>query len=298
VKACDFNNSRDALLKTLAAKEYFDQSGSFSFAQHHFNNRNDMVAFHLFWFSTVLLILICPLSPAAAQQQLPPPNSAEKFTDLQDARKERHIAHSASQEGATRKKALFPFSRRDSPRQSSSLFKSGSSTKSKQKKATDLIHRQDPTLVIPRVLDQATPKNVSILISLMRQRIYLKVGEEIAIDAPLSSGKVAGMTPKGQFTILEKDADHRSSVYGNFVDANGEVVRAGVSLKIDSAPSGTTYVGAPMKWFMRLTWQGVGMHAGILPGYPASHGCIRLPEETARIIYNCVRIGTRVIVAE
>jgi hypothetical protein len=51
----------------------------------------------------------------------------------------------------------------------------------------------------------------------------------------------------------------------------------GVSIKVDSAPRGTRYRGARMKWFMRLTDRGVGIHMGILPGYPASHGCIRLP---------------------
>lgn len=172
------------------------------------------------------------------------------------------------------------------------------SGKSKQKKITELIWHQEPPSVVPRILGQANPKNVSIRISLSQQRIYLKVGEEIAIDSPISSGKAAGTTPRGQFTILQKDIDHRSSVYGNFVNKNGEIVRAGVSLKIDSAPSGTTYIGAPMKWFMRLTWSGVGMHAGVLPGYPASHGCIRLPEPIAKIIYDCVKVGTLVVVKE
>jgi lipoprotein-anchoring transpeptidase ErfK/SrfK len=67
-------------------------------------------------------------------------------------------------------------------------------------------------------------------------------------------------------------------------------------LKVDSAPSGTRYRGAPMWWFMRLTNYGVGMHVGILPGYPASHGCIRLPADIAKMIYDKVRIGTRVVI--
>ena len=75
-------------------------------------------------------------------------------------------------------------------------------------------------------------------------------------------------------------------------------MRAGVSSKLDAAPSGTRFRGAPMKFFMRLTPQGVGMHVGILPGYPASHGCIRMPLEAAQIIYNKVGINTPVTVAE
>jgi len=168
-----------------------------------------------------------------------------------------------------------------------------------QKSATKLIAKQDPPKVIPRVLEKATPENVSIYISLGKQRAYLKVGDEVGIDTPVSTGKRAGMTPKGNFTILEKDDDHRSSVYGDFVSRKtGSVVRSGVSTKIDSAPSGTIYRGAPMNWFMRLNWQGVGMHTGHLPGYPASHGCIRMPEEIAKMIYQRVKLGTPVTVGD
>jgi lipoprotein-anchoring transpeptidase ErfK/SrfK len=167
------------------------------------------------------------------------------------------------------------------------------------KKASELIKKQSPPKVIPRVLKRVTPDNVSLHVSLGKQRAYLKVGDEVAIDSPVSTGKRAGMTPKGSFTILEMDADHRSSIYGNFVSRKtGAVVRGGVSTKIDSAPSGTVFRGAPMKWFMRMTWQGVGMHAGHLPGYPASHGCIRLPEEIAKMIYERVRLGTPVTVGD
>lgn len=161
----------------------------------------------------------------------------------------------------------------------------------KQKPASELISKQDKPKVIPRVLEKATPENVRIYVSLGKQRAYLYVGDEIAVDTPISSGKRAGMTPKGDYTVLEKDLDHRSSIYGNFVDRKGRVVRSGISTKIDSAPSGTTYSGAPMKYFMRLTWTGIGLHVGILPGYPASHGCVRMPEETAKLFFENVKLG-------
>lgn len=174
----------------------------------------------------------------------------------------------------------------------------------KQKKASELISKQEPPKVIPRVLEKATPDNVSVFISLSKQRAYLNVGDEIAVDTPISSGKRAGMTPKGTFKIVEKDADHRSSLYGDFVSPKtGKVVRAGVSTRIDSAPSGTVYRGAPMRWFMRFGGMAgghrpEGMHTGILPGYPASHGCVRLPDDIAKMIYERVKIGTVVTIGD
>ena len=172
-----------------------------------------------------------------------------------------------------------------------------------QKPASEMIRKQDPPKVIPRVLDQATPGNVSVYVSLGKQRAYLKVGDEVGIDTPISSGKRAGMTPKGRFVVVQKDPDHKSSLYGAFVDKNDMIVRAGVSAKIDSAPSGTHFKGAPMKWFMRFgealqSQRAEGMHVGILPGYPASHGCVRLPEKIAPIIYGKVSVGTPVTIGD
>jgi lipoprotein-anchoring transpeptidase ErfK/SrfK len=166
------------------------------------------------------------------------------------------------------------------------------------RKASELISRQEPVKINNSLLKQITPESVHVVVSLPKQRAYLMMGEQIVIDSPISSGKRGHSTPTGHFSVLEKDPDHRSSIYGDFVDRSGRVVRAGVSLKIDSAPSGTHYVGAPMKWFMRLTGEGVGMHVGILPGYPASHGCIRMPPDGAKLFYDNVKIGTPVDVGD
>ncbi len=162
------------------------------------------------------------------------------------------------------------------------------------RKASELIGKQAPITVNRAIYDSLTPDQAHIIVSLPKQRAYLLAGDQIAIDSPISSGKRAGMTPNGKFSVLEKDKDHRSSVYGDFKDRTGRTVRSGVSLKIDSAPSGTHYVGAPMLWFMRLTGDGVGMHIGILPGYPASHGCIRMPPQGAEMFYAKVKVGTPV----
>ena len=164
--------------------------------------------------------------------------------------------------------------------------------------ASAYISRQEPLKVNQSVLRQATPDNVRVRVSLPKQRAYLMVGDEIAADSPISSGKSGHGTPRGNFSVMEKDPDHRSSLYGDFVDSSGRTVRAGISAKIDSAPSGTHYVGAPMRWFMRLTGEGVGMHVGILPGYPASHGCIRMSPDGAKLFYDTVKVGTPVKVGE
>ncbi len=157
-----------------------------------------------------------------------------------------------------------------------------------------LIGRQAPPVVNRGILAQTTPDNATVVVSLSRQRAYLYAGNQLAIDTPISSGKKAGFTPTGNFSVLQKDPNHRSNIYGNFVDSKGRVVRSGVSARIDSAPSGSRFVGAPMFFFMRLTNEGVGMHIGILPGYPASHGCIRMPAEIAPQIYARVKVGTPV----
>jgi lipoprotein-anchoring transpeptidase ErfK/SrfK len=160
--------------------------------------------------------------------------------------------------------------------------------------AVDLIKKQAPLQVNQALLTRVSADALHIVVSLPKQRAYLMTGTEILIDSPVSSGKRGHTSPSGNFRILEKDPNHFSSLYGDFVDRSGRIVRAGVSMQIDSAPSGTHFQGAAMKWFMRLTDEGVGMHVGILPGYPASHGCIRMPSDAAKLFYDHVKVGTPV----
>jgi lipoprotein-anchoring transpeptidase ErfK/SrfK len=160
--------------------------------------------------------------------------------------------------------------------------------------AVDLIKKQGPLQVDQALLARVSTDQLHILVSLPRQRAYLMTGDQIVIDSPISSGKRGHESPNGNFKVMEKDANHFSSLYGDFVDRSGRIVRAGVSMHIDAAPSGTHFQGAAMKWFMRLTGEGVGMHVGILPGYPASHGCIRMPSDAAKLFYDHVKVGTPV----
>jgi lipoprotein-anchoring transpeptidase ErfK/SrfK len=168
----------------------------------------------------------------------------------------------------------------------------------KMKKPNELIQRQAPIRIDQRLLSQITPENAHIVVSIPKQRAYLMLEDKIAVDAPISSGKRGHESPQGHMHVLEKDPNHHSSIYGDFVDGSGRIVRAGVSARIDSAPSGTHFAGAAMKWFLRLTDDGVGMHIGILPGYPASHGCIRESVDGAKIFYDHAKVGTPVDVGD
>ncbi|MFZ0915720.1 MAG: L,D-transpeptidase family protein [Candidatus Udaeobacter sp.] len=166
------------------------------------------------------------------------------------------------------------------------------------RKASEFISRQAPLKVNQSLLRQATPDNTRIVVSIPKQRAYLMIGEKIVADGPVSSGRRGHESPTGHLHVLEKDPDHHSSIYGDFVDGSGRVVRGGVSARIDSAPSGTHFEGAAMKWFLRLTEDGVGMHIGFLPGYPASHGCIRQSVDGAKLFYDYAKVGTTVDVGD
>src|ERR1700720_2269538 len=166
------------------------------------------------------------------------------------------------------------------------------------RKASDLIRKQEPVKINQSLLKGVTPDAVHVVVSIPKQRPYLMTGEQIVIESPISSGKRGHTSPTGHLHVLEKDPNHHSSLYGAFVANSGRIVRAGVSARIDAAPSGTHFAGAAMKWFMRLTEDGVGMHIGILPGYPASHGCIRMPPDGAKLFYDHVKVGTPVDVGD
>jgi lipoprotein-anchoring transpeptidase ErfK/SrfK len=109
----------------------------------------------------------------------------------------------------------------------------------------------------------------------------------------VSTGTPQHATPTGTFRVTEKDEDHRSSRYGDYVDAQGNVVVKDVDNRKDPKPAGATYLGADMAYFLRFN-RGIGMHRGFLPGYPASHGCVRLPEHMAMKFYENADYGTPV----
>ncbi|WP_034161117.1 L,D-transpeptidase [Sphingomonas sp. ERG5] len=111
---------------------------------------------------------------------------------------------------------------------------------------------------------------VTVIVNLKTQRAYAyRNGLPIGVST-VSTGAAGHRTPTGVFTILQKDVDHVSNIYSN----------------------------APMPFMQRLTWGGIALHAGNLPGYPASHGCVRLPAAFAKLLYGLTRLGMTVVITE
>lgn len=133
----------------------------------------------------------------------------------------------------------------------------------------------------------------SVRISLSEQRAYLYKGGQLAGVSPISSGREGRDTVTGDFHILQKDRHHVSSLFGDYVTADGSVVQRDIDTSKDPKPPGAIYDGAKMPYFMRIVG-GTGMHQGYLPGYPASHGCIRMPGPMAAAFYRTVQVGTPV----
>ena len=118
-----------------------------------------------------------------------------------------------------------------------------------------------------RWLDEAPLQGpLYLIISLQRQMVHVYSGDRLIGMASVSTGTKGHRTPVGEFSILQKREWHRSNIYSN----------------------------APMPFMQRLTWDGVALHAGHNPGYPASHGCIRLPTAFARKLFSLTQIGTLV----
>ncbi|WP_235519822.1 L,D-transpeptidase family protein [Sphingomonas sp. Leaf22] len=116
--------------------------------------------------------------------------------------------------------------------------------------------------------DPTLPGPVSIVVSVPMQMAFVYRGDVLIGATTVSTGKPGKTTPIGEYAILQKRPFHRSNLYNN----------------------------APMPFMQRLTWDGVAMHAGNLPGFPASHGCIRIPTAFARALFAATALGGQVAV--
>ncbi|QUT06183.1 L,D-transpeptidase family protein [Sphingobium phenoxybenzoativorans] len=118
--------------------------------------------------------------------------------------------------------------------------------------------------------DPAAQGPLSIAVSLPQQMLYVFRGDRLIGMAAVSTGSPGRETPVGDYQILQKAQWHRSNLYSN----------------------------APMPFMQRLTWDGIAIHAGANPGYPASHGCIRVPTAFARKLFAATALGVRVVISD
>jgi lipoprotein-anchoring transpeptidase ErfK/SrfK len=121
---------------------------------------------------------------------------------------------------------------------------------------------------VPAELGHKASGPLRVLISLDKQQLTLYAGDDVIARSRVSSGQKGRSTPTGVFSIIQKDRRHHSNLYDD----------------------------APMYFMQRLTWSGVALHQGIVPNYPASHGCVRLPEAFAQKLWGTTKVGARVII--
>ncbi len=134
--------------------------------------------------------------------------------------------------------------------------------------------RRERGLPLAREAAEATPVlpkgPLTIIVSTDRQRVSVWSADGKVVEAPVSTGRTGYETPHGIFSVLGKESMHYSNLYDD----------------------------APMPFMQRLTWSGVALHAGNLPGYPASHGCIRLNHAFSQKLFGMTSVGTRVLVVD
>ena len=150
-------------------------------------------------------------------------------------------------------------------------------------------------LMVTNVPDYHTGKTC-IVIRLRAQQACLYKGGDLIATSTISTGREGHNTPLGRFSVIRKDKDHRSSVYGYYADDAGQPVKENIDVRKDAKPPHTHFIGASMPFFLEFS-PGYGMHQGYLPGFPASHGCVRMPYWKARQFFDAARVGTPVTVA-
>jgi len=132
----------------------------------------------------------------------------------------------------------------------------------------------------------------AVIINLTEQTVYLLEDGRVSFISPIASGKEGWETPTGSFRVINKDLNHQSGDFGLISDSYGRMVNPNATPG-SYVPPGCHYMPAPMPYFMEFR-KYVGMHAGYLPGYPASHGCVRMPGDLAAEFFARVQIGTPV----
>lgn len=137
-------------------------------------------------------------------------------------------------------------------------------------------------------------EELHIDISLADQILRLVDEQGPLLIARVSTGRRPGLTPVGRFRVTAKELEARSSHYGRYLDAKGRVLRSGVSLQTDPAPSGGSFEALPLSYRLRLGEDGPSIFGGDPPGYPSTYGAVILPMEAARRLFEVVQEGMEV----
>jgi lipoprotein-anchoring transpeptidase ErfK/SrfK len=145
--------------------------------------------------------------------------------------------------------------------------------------------------------DDSASGKPRIVVHVGEQKAYFYKGKTLVGETTVSTGKPGFSTPPGRYTVLSKDADHVSSVFGDYVDEYGNVVRSNIDSRKDTRPKGSHFDGARMPYAMFFRG-GYAMHQGYVPPFAASHGCIRLPGQMAVRFFENAPVGTSVTVTE
>jgi hypothetical protein len=127
-----------------------------------------------------------------------------------------------------------------------------------------------PARSVKRAAETPPERPLFAIVSIADQRVSIYNHRGLVERSPISTGVAGHPTPKGIFSIIGRERFHRSNLYS----------------------------GAPMPFMQRITWSGIAMHLGVVPGYPASHGCIRLPAAFAERLWGLTRIGERVVISQ
>src|SRR5437667_1126956 len=143
--------------------------------------------------------------------------------------------------------------------------------------------------------DASGPAKIAVHIG--EQKAYFYKGKTLVGETTVSTGKPGFSTPPGHHTVVSKDAEHVSSVFGDYVDEYGNVVRSNIDSRKDTRPKGSHFDGARMPYAMFFRG-GYAMHQGYVPPFAASHGCIRLPGQMAVRFFENSPVGTSVAVTE
>jgi hypothetical protein len=135
-------------------------------------------------------------------------------------------------------------------------------------------------------------QQTSVIINLTEQNACLVQDGRITFISPIASGREGWGTPIGNFKVIRKDINHQSGNFGLISDSYGRLINPNATPS-SYVPPGCHYLAAPMPYFIEFR-KYVGMHAGYLPGYPASHGCVRMPRDLAADFFARVQVGTPV----